>query len=166
MSAVKAELERAEEQAARSSALSGAEDCPLCGQSLGDAFEKVQAHRAAEVSAASARLSSLETSRREFASSAAAAAAVLDEEVRRLASCRQARQEWEQAVARRSAADAALAVAREAAGDLVGRVGDVASASSLLDQLRADLAARKKAAASVARLQGRLERRPEQRPLE
>jgi exonuclease SbcC len=164
LSAVRAELERAEEQAARSSALSGAEDCPLCGQSLGDAFEKVQAHRAAEVDAASARLESLEASRGRLSSSASAAAAVLGEEVRRLSSCRLARQEWEQAVARRSAADAALAAARGAvaagAPDLVGRVVDFGRASLLLEELRDELASRKNAASSVARLQGRLERRP------
>ena len=39
-------LERARAAADRSATLSGAADCPVCGQSLGDAFEQVQAHRA------------------------------------------------------------------------------------------------------------------------
>ena len=46
------ELKKAKEARAKSSSLSGAEDCPLCGQSLGDAFASVQAHRQLELEAA------------------------------------------------------------------------------------------------------------------
>ena len=45
--------------AARSQALSDEADCPLCGQALGDAFEQVQAHRAAELASAEQRLEQL-----------------------------------------------------------------------------------------------------------
>jgi DNA repair ATPase RecN len=71
VSAVGEELARARAQAQRSSGLSGEADCPLCGQSLGAAFEQVQAHRAAEVADTEARLAELEaTVRRAPASSA------------------------------------------------------------------------------------------------
>ncbi|MEA3020838.1 MAG: repair protein SbcC/Rad50, partial [Actinomycetota bacterium] len=53
------ELARAEESAARSSTLSADEDCPVCGQALGDAFEQVQSHRRAEVVDATTRVADL-----------------------------------------------------------------------------------------------------------
>ena len=58
------ELKSAKEARARSSSLSGTEDCPLCGQPLGDAFASVQAHREQELEAAQGRLA---TSERAFA---------------------------------------------------------------------------------------------------
>ncbi|MDQ6617462.1 MAG: SMC family ATPase [Actinomycetota bacterium] len=118
--AVTAELARARAQAARSADLSGAADCPLCGQALGDAFEQVQAHRAAEVEEAEARLSALTASR--VVVDAAAAAARAEFTTRRDADTRRvkARQAWEQAQARQAGAEEAVAAARTALGDLAG----------------------------------------------
>ncbi len=118
--AVASELTRARAQAERSSDLSGAADCPLCGQALGDAFEKVQTHRLAEVQEAETRLSDLMASRvvvdRALSAARAEVTAQREEETRR----RQARHVWEQASARRAGAEEALASARLALGDLSG----------------------------------------------
>jgi exonuclease SbcC len=199
--AVTAELARARTQAERSAHLSGAADCPLCGQALGDAFEQVQAHRAAEVDEAEARLTVLSASRATVERALTAARSELtarrEEEARR----QQARQRWDQAQTRRAAAEDSLAGALLALGDLAeaewvddlvgpaagsavgrrptdrsegGRAGADGRAGSdhsragldrhvsrapLLAALRADVEARRAAAAAVQRLQGRLERR-------
>ncbi|MDQ4071050.1 MAG: AAA family ATPase, partial [Actinomycetota bacterium] len=58
--AARVERDRAREALDRSSVLTGEGDCPLCGQALGDAFEAVQAHRAAELAEIEARLTELE----------------------------------------------------------------------------------------------------------
>jgi exonuclease SbcC len=186
--AVAAELARARAQAARSADLSGAADCPLCGQALGDAFEQVQAHRAAEVDEAEARLSVLARSRvgveRALTVARSEFTARREEESQR----RQARQIWDQAQTRRTAAEEGLAGALSALGDvseaqwvadLIGPGGSLSvgpaagsggaeaspadlgrvSLVPLLAALRADVERRRAAAAAVQRLQGRLERR-------
>ncbi len=61
---LEAELVRARDVAERSTGLSPDEDCPVCGQALGDALEQVQAHRTAEVVAAEERLA---TARKQLA---------------------------------------------------------------------------------------------------
>ena len=43
---------------------SGEDECPVCGQALGDAFTKVVEHRKAEVESATARLNELEAQRK------------------------------------------------------------------------------------------------------
>jgi len=154
--AVQAELARAREQAARSTELSGEADCPLCGQSLGEAFEKVRAHRAGEVTDAEGRLAALTVTKavaeREMALATATAAAVRDESVRRAAG----RQAWEQARARLASASETLAAAREALA-MLGLVPD-GSLAPLQATLQGEVKARRAAAATVQRLQGRLER--------
>lgn len=181
--AVAAELARARDQAARSAELSGEADCPLCGQALGDAFEQVRAHRAAEVAQAESRLTALSLSRDATVWSVEVATAALsarrDEAARQLA----ARAAWEQASTRHDAAADALLAAREAlvsAGlatvvPLVnGSVPTMPSPSipcipsipSIPEgtlapwqaALRLEVEARRAAAATVARLRGRLER--------
>ncbi|HSS09067.1 MAG TPA: SMC family ATPase, partial [Acidimicrobiales bacterium] len=102
LDAVRSELVRAKEQAARSAGLSGEADCPLCGQALGDAFEQVQAHRAAEVTEAEARLAELERARKKLAASVAAAQRLLDKQTHELAERQRALQAWELAAARRA----------------------------------------------------------------
>ncbi len=62
---------------AKSSSLSGTEDCPLCGQPLGDAFASVQAHREQELEAAQSRLATSERAFAEATKSAEEALAVL-----------------------------------------------------------------------------------------
>ncbi|MGH9183880.1 MAG: AAA family ATPase, partial [Acidimicrobiales bacterium] len=114
--AAEAELERAHEAARRSATLSGAADCPLCGQPLGEAFARVQAHRAAETEQCAARHRALaaevkaaDASRRTAANRAEALAAEVN-------SARRARAEFDQVAARREAAAEALARAEAAAG--------------------------------------------------
>ena len=159
LEAVKAELARAQQQAALSADLSGGADCPLCGQALGEAFEQVQAHRAEEVLEAESRLEVLGTSRRGLEKAARVAVDRLRALDRTAAESRQARQLWEQAVAQRTAASQALDASRaalaEVAPDLSLAAGPLAP---LLAGFRQDVDARRAAAATVQRLQGRLER--------
>ena len=151
ITAAKVERDRAAEAAKRSSALTGEGDCPLCGQALGDAFEAVQAHRAAELSEIEARLNELELDHRQ----AVVAATTKSEHAGALAKeLRRAQEAWathEKRAARRQEAEAALAAAETA----VGR--------SLADGERAALAAeverRRQAKDECQRIQGRLERR-------
>jgi exonuclease SbcC len=174
--AVTAELARAQSQAARSSQLCGEADCPLCGQALGDAFEQVQAHRAAEVEEASARLAELTASRTDVDQRLVRArtdfATEREETARRL----QGRQIWEQAVTRRRGAEEAVAAARAALGDVEeagwvttllssagGRASvaasDARSLAPLLAALRIHLEGQRTAAAEIQRIRGQLERR-------
>ncbi|HVL04648.1 MAG TPA: SMC family ATPase [Acidimicrobiales bacterium] len=149
--AAKVERDRAAEAVKRSSVLTGEGDCPLCGQALGDAFEAVQAHRAAELAEIEARLNELELDHRQAVVAATTTgehAAVLAKELRK------AQEEWathEKRVARRQEAEAALAAAEAALG------------RPLADGERAALAAevdrRRQAKDECQRIQGRLERR-------
>ena len=158
LDAVRAELARANDQLALSDGLSGAADCPLCGQALGDAFEQVQTHRAAEVAEAEARLAALSASRDQLGVAADAALAQLKACVEETTVRERARQVWEQAVRRRADAEEVVAAAREALGASTG--ADLETLVPLLEQLRADVACRREAAALAERLGGRLERRP------
>ncbi|HEX3539755.1 MAG TPA: SMC family ATPase [Acidimicrobiales bacterium] len=156
VAAAGAELARAREQATRSAELSGEADCPLCGQALGDAFEQVRAHRAAEVEEAERRRGGLEAACQaadhELAEATAAFTAQREEAARRLA----ARQSWEQARVRHAGAAETLESARRALLGL-GPVPD-GSLVPLEAALRAEVESRRGAAATVARLQGVLER--------
>jgi DNA repair protein SbcC/Rad50 len=165
LDAVRAELVRAREQADRSIGLSGEEACPLCGQELGDAFEQVRSHRAAEVTEAQDRLDKLEVQGRDAAAEAKRALEVLEARTAAVKRDEKARVTWERAQARRTDAEAALARARDA---LVGSHPQWASSSASgprtlaaeLGRLREDLEAKRTLAALVQRLRGRLERRP------
>jgi exonuclease SbcC len=163
--AVEAELTRARQQAEQSARLSGEAACPLCGQALGDAFEQVRAHRAAEVAETEARLADLTGQRDLAAGHAAQAVAVLKARTTELKRHAQQRLEWERAVGRRVDAEAAHTQAcevlassasvwadrlREAPGTLTADLGRV----------REEVADARDAAATAERLQGRLERRP------
>ena len=151
LAAAKVERDRAATAVERSSVLTGEGDCPLCGQALGDAFEAVQAHRAAELAEIEARLHELELDRQQ----AAVVATTKGEQAATLAKAlRQAQAAWathEQRVARRQEAEAALAEALAALG------------RPLADGERAALAAeverRRRAADESQRIQGRLERK-------
>jgi exonuclease SbcC len=148
------ERRRATEALGRSQALSGEADCPLCGQALGDAFEQVQAHRAAEVAEVDARLTALAAERAELASATARAAADAKAAAERVAVLRSAWTTFERAQARRAEAERALAAARAQAP------GDEHADPAALSRLAAELRRRRKAADEVERLRGRLERRP------
>jgi exonuclease SbcC len=151
--AAEAELARAETAAARSAELSPDEDCPVCGQSLGDAFEQVVHHRAAELAAATTRLAA-ERKRLVAAEKASTAAAKQAKAATTaLAASQRAWSAWEQHAVRRAEAEAALAAA----------VAHPAFATALApppaaDATRVELEQRKAAATEVAKLEGRLER--------
>lgn len=160
-----AELERARAQLEKSSALSASEDCPLCGQSLGDAFASVQEHRRAEVTEASDRVTALEVRRDALVESAGVAAKTLQSVAAVHADARKARAAVEQLVARRSAAEAAVAVAVEALGRgverdevaaLTERVGAGRKAAALANQLIGQLRRRPQAEVELAKEQERL----------
>jgi exonuclease SbcC len=176
-----AEVERARQLAQRSAQLSGEAACPLCGQALGDAFARVQEHRADEVAAAQARVTELARLREVAAGEASRAAERAADAARRLRQARQLRQHWEQAVSRRSDAEqrwrravAALAGAEPAlahqaaggqpAGPAPGTAGhlppDPAPADDAAARLGRELERRRQAEAAAARLRTRLERRP------
>lgn len=158
------ELDRAREAVARSEGLSSEADCPVCGQSLGDAFETVQAHRAAELSGA-------ETRHRAAVAEAEAAAKLADRAARDLAveeksagEATRARAEWERLAARRADAERSLEEAwRRFPSDDDRR----SSATATARELEAEVAARssvvdakRSASAKAERLRGMLERRP------
>jgi len=151
LDAARAERERAAAAASRSGHLTGEADCPLCGQSLGDAFEAVQAHRAAELAAAEGALVEAELDRRRagFAASVAseAAAALLID----LKLARDARTAYETVRARRAEAEAALARAEAASGE--------EASDGVVAALAAEVDRRRQAADECQRIAGRLERR-------
>jgi exonuclease SbcC len=167
--AAEAEVDRAREVSARSLALSDEADCPLCGQALGDAFEQVQAHRAADVAAAQQRLDELSPQLVQAGEAAKAAATRQTSLVAEAEKARTRRQEWELAdqryrdatEARQEAWEAVLHVARRRAG---GHGSDGApSAAALAEEvarLRAQVQRQRAAAAEAQRLHARLERRP------
>ena len=159
------ELERARAQLDRSASLSAEEDCPLCGQSLGEAFASVQDHRRHEVAEAEQRVGALEAQRASLLESAAAAAADLKRLAAEHAAARKARDEVAALRARRGAAEAAVAVAVEALGrdvrggeldELLRRVGDARKAAALANQLIGQLRRRPQAEAELAGEQERL----------
>jgi exonuclease SbcC len=151
LEAARVERDRAAQAVQRSSVLTGEGDCPLCGQSLGDAFESVQAHRAAELAEIEARLNELELDRRQAVVAATATSEHAAAAAKALRAAQAAWASHEQRVARRQEAESALAGAL----GLLGR--------PLRDGERAALAAevdrRRRAADECQRLQGRLERK-------
>jgi len=160
-------VQRARQAAVRSAALGGEADCPVCGQALGDAFEQVQAHRAAELTAAeqqltalSAQVASAQRDAKEAASRAAQVVAAAE-------SARHARHDWEVADRRRQEAATALHDAWTSvlavAPDRAQPAGATLSAKALagaLDDLRGRVESKRAAATEAARLHVRLERRP------
>jgi exonuclease SbcC len=161
--AIVAELERAKHQAQLSAELSGEGACPMCGQALGDAFEQVQSHRAAEVADAEARLAELDADRAGLEQRAKATKAAVDEQTSLHKTAQRSRSAWEQAVARHADASRAMNIAVAELAVAVPRwvgLSDPAVLAGELDPLRADVAARRDAAATAERLRGRLERQP------
>ena len=151
LAAAKVERDRAAEAVTRSSALTGEGDCPLCGQALGDAFEAVQAHRAAELAEIETRLNELELDRRQ----AVVAATTKTEHSAALAKeLRRAQAEWtthEKRVARHQEAEDALAAALAALGRPL--------ADGERTALAQEVERRRRAKDECRRIEGRLERR-------
>jgi DNA repair protein SbcC/Rad50 len=163
-----AELERAKQALAKSASLSGAEDCPLCGQALGNAFAQVQAHRDAEVVAAEARLAASERDLKQASAAAKQALGTLQRLGAQVTAAREARAQWDKAMTARDTAvkrvAAALGAVAEADGTLAASVGTKPApeaVSTALGSCRKELEACKQAAAAASRLRGRLERRPQ-----
>jgi DNA repair exonuclease SbcCD ATPase subunit len=153
------ERKRAADALARSARLSGAADCPLCGQALGAAFEQVQAHRAAEAAEVEARAAAAAAERRRLARAAEVASARSAASTARL---REAQARWaayDKARARRVEAERALLLA-EANARQANHADDGPLDPGLIPAVAAELARRRRAAEEVARLRGRLERRP------
>jgi DNA repair exonuclease SbcCD ATPase subunit len=151
LEAAKVERDRARAAVERSSVLTGEGDCPLCGQALGDAFEAVQAHRAAELAEIETRLNELELDRRQavvLATSTAEHSAALARELR---VAQAAWADHEKRAARRQEAEAALADALAALGRPLEN-GERAA-------LAADVERGRRAADECQRIQGRLERK-------
>ena len=150
--AARAELERARQAADRSGALSGEGECPLCGQALGDAFERVQAHRAAEVAEGEGRVAVLAAGRAGLAAAAEGARTEAKAAAHRLDETRRAWAGLEQARARRAAAEAALAEAESALGRPFSP-GEADCLAEVVDRKR-------RAVREADRLRAQLERAP------
>ncbi len=162
------ELERAKQALTKSASLSGAEDCPLCGQALGDAFAQVQAHREAELVAVEARLATSARELKQASTAAKQALAALQRLQAEVTAARKARAQWDQAKAARQVAAQRLAVALGALAEtdraLAAKLGPVPAptvVSTALEHCREEVSTSKQAAEVASRLRGRLERRPQ-----
>jgi exonuclease SbcC len=147
------DVRRATEAMERSGQLSGEADCPLCGQALGDAFEQVQHHRAEELDAARTRLGALDA---ELAAATPAATRATEEAkdaAAAVVAAEKAWHEWERASAARTSAADELA-------RLLATV-DPEPVNGEREQLTAEVARRRHAAARCSHLEGRLARRPD-----
>ncbi len=145
-------FERAEHAVHKSSELSGEADCPVCGQALGDAFEQVQEHRAAELTEARSEVTALEERRDRLVAAAREAKAALDTEQARHLAARAAWAEFEKVQGRRAHAEEA----RDRAVAVLGRTAEPGE----LEQVKAELGKRRKVAEQCRALEVRLERRP------
>jgi exonuclease SbcC len=163
--AAKVDVTRAREAARRSAELSGEQDCPMCGQALGEAFERVQAHRAHEVNVAERSLSELLAARQEVASMAAAADRELTVASEEFERARLLRTDWELADRRLLDAmtTAALAWARsvEICPELAGAtLPAAATLTQLVSEARTTVTAARAAQGETQRIRGRLDARP------
>ncbi|HET6963846.1 MAG TPA: SMC family ATPase [Acidimicrobiales bacterium] len=169
--AAEADVERARQAAARSESLTGEGDCPTCGQPLGDAFEKVQSHRAAELAEASARVAELVTRSKQIAQDSRRADDEAAQLAKQEASTRAAFTQWEQADRRRhDAEEARLAAWSEAVGagaarflagtEAIAPPPTSAQLDAALDLLRAAVRAKRDAAGEARGIRARLEARP------
>jgi DNA repair exonuclease SbcCD ATPase subunit len=151
-SAAEGELARARQLLETSAVLSEDEDCPLCGQELGDAFARVQQHRRDEVAAVEARLAELRTQEAALAERASKAVSRLRVRSDDLVRARGQRDAWLQANRDRLAAERVLEEAMAALGRDAG-AGEA-------DELAADVDRRRAAAREASRLEGMLARLP------
>jgi exonuclease SbcC len=165
--AAAAELNRAKQAFSKSESLSGEEDCPLCGQTLGEAFAQVQSHRAAEQREAQDRLSRSQADLVGASTAAQTALADMERLGAQVEAARRDRTTWEQAQARRADAVerlmAALSLLEGTDRDLASELGPAPGPDALAKAKRQadeDLSACRRARDEAGRLQGRLERRP------
>jgi len=151
LDAAASERERARAAVDRSADLTGEADCPLCGQALGDAFEAVQSHRAADLAVAEGALVEAELDRRRAGFAAGVAAEATNALLLDLRLARNAWAAYETVRARKAEAEAALTRAEGAHGEPVVE-GEVAALAAEVDR-------RRQAADECQRISGRLERR-------
>jgi exonuclease SbcC len=151
----------------RSASLSGEADCPMCGQALGEALEAVQAHRAQEVTEAEERVRQLGAERSDAASRAKAAEAELAAAAAEVEGARRLRAAWEQADRQRRDAEAAKLAAWDAVLQIApdwrrsdGSVPTGAELARAVSEMQGQVTSKRAAATEVARIRGRLERRP------
>jgi DNA repair protein SbcC/Rad50 len=158
---------RAEQAATRSAALSAEQDCPLCGQALGEAFARVQEHRHQEVETARKAAVAARAALALATQEAGAAAQRLSGATASVERAREALATWQAAGAARQAA---LARADQALADLdvhdPALAGALRSAgpsalSTALSGAQAEQAAARQATEQCNRLRGRLDRRPQ-----
>jgi len=147
-----AERDRARAAVERSRSLTGEGDCPVCGQALGDSYAQVQAHRAAELAEAEARVNELELDRRRLAVAAKASSENALASTRRLKAAREAWAVHEKAATQRAGAERTLADARAQLASPM-HDGELAQLSERVERGR-------RAADEHQRISGRLERRP------
>jgi exonuclease SbcC len=131
--------------------LSGEADCPLCGQSLDEAFQQVQSHRRGELDRAQARVAELDRRRPALVAAADAAADRAQQEGRALEHARRARVAWERQQATREAAEGALRQTR-------ARLDPPLCPEDTSD-LPSEVERRRGAAKEAQLLRGRLDRR-------
>jgi DNA repair exonuclease SbcCD ATPase subunit len=146
-----AQLESARAHLEKSAALTGEGACPTCGQALGEAFEQVQAHRAAEVRTAEEVVAALSRERADAAGAAQQAARLAKEFDAALRAGRKAWQEYETAAGKRQEAVRAYELAVAALGGAV--------ADGEADELRRRVVDARAAVEAAAMLRGRLGRK-------
>lgn len=146
--AATAELARATDAASRSADLSADEDCPMCGQALGDAFEQVQAHRRSEVDAAAKRVKALEKQGAAATKQQAATRKAVEAETAALKKAQSAWSAWQEQATRRASAEEALAAALAALA--------APPKNGELEQVLAAVESGKRAAADLQKLEGQL----------
>ncbi|MEA3077432.1 MAG: repair protein SbcC/Rad50, partial [Actinomycetota bacterium] len=165
LQAAGSEVERARAQLARSATLSADEDCPVCGQSLGDAFASVQDHRRAELADAESRQALLAGQQAEFTALASAAADRLRSAAAAHRAATEAQLAYERHRHQRAAAEVtladALALPRFPSRTVAGEpVRDGKGLEALAVELEAEVAERRAAARRLAQLEGALGRKP------
>ena len=146
-----AERARARDAVERSEGLTGEAGCPVCGQALGRSYEQVQAHRAAELAEAEARVTDLELDRRRLAVAAKASAEEAAVAARRLKAAQEAWSLHQRTATLRADAERVLAEAK-------GRL-DAPMREGELVQLRQGVEQGRRAADESQRIAGRIERR-------
>lgn len=107
LKAAEADERRTKELTRKSASLSGEADCPTCGQALGDAFGRVQAHRESEAEEAANRRCSLTEEAARLETAALAARSEASELAERADKARTLHAAWDQARLRKADAEEA-----------------------------------------------------------
>jgi exonuclease SbcC len=166
--AAAAEADRTAKLLAQSRSLTGEGDCPTCGQSLGDAFANVQAHREVEATEATERAGREKGRVADLTKRSQEADRRADELTKASAAARSALAAWETEERRRldaiEARDEAWQRAVAAGASTLGRLPagppTVADLAAAVQRLKADARVRRAAADQALGIRGRLDTRP------